>query len=159
MKVLRMLKKILLLTFPFFLISCASNPTVNQQMANGGQSTMQNASVTTQIDFYDSEIFDLKLGTGLLSEPATFRVDVLTPFTVNQIPRRLDVWLTAVSNHGGNVQTKPDPDFQNSKAFSEILDLIIQVYKEVKEIVIYGAAANYNVTVFYKTIIPNHTMR
>jgi hypothetical protein len=145
-----MLKKILLLTFPFFLISCANNPTGNQQMTNGGQSTMQNASATTQIDFYDSEIFDLKLGTGLLSEPATFRVDVLTPFSINQIPRRLDVWLTSVSNHGGSVQTKPDPDFQNSKAFSEILDLIIQVYKEVKEIVIYGAAANYNVTVFYK---------
>jgi hypothetical protein len=65
----------------------------------------------------------------------------------------MDVWLSAIHNTGGSVQTKPDPDFIKDRAFiSEIVDLIIQVYKEVKEVAVYGAAANYNLTIFY---IPN----
>jgi hypothetical protein len=143
-----MFKQILLVISSLLLINCSSNPTVNQPAS--GQRSMQNAPVGNQIDFYDSEIFDLKLGTALMSEPRTFRVDVLMPFTVNQIPKRMDMWLSAVNKNGGTVQTKPDPDFTKDRAFGEILDLIIQVYKEIKDLVIYGAASNYNVTVFYK---------
>jgi len=130
-------------------MGCASNNTNNSSTVNN-HLIETDTTVENQMEFYDSEIFDLKLGTTLLANPSTFQVDVLAPFSVNQIPKRVDMWLSAVNSRGGSVHAEPDPNFVKEKAFLELVDLIIQVYKEVKELVIYGAAGNYNVTVFYK---------
>ena len=144
-------KKVFLLITSLLSINCAiANDEAPPTEAN--ENTIQiTPAANNPIDFFDSEVFDLKLGKALLVEQPTVEVKVIAPFSVNQIPKRMDIWVSAIQNTDGNVETKPDPEFLKDRAFiSEIIDLIVQVYKEVKQVAVYGVASNYNLTIFYK---------
>lgn len=106
---------------------------------------------TTQLEYYDSELFDLELSKALLSNSPKLTINITTSFTVDQIPKRLGIWLSAIKNRGGNVTTKPDPDLVKTRAFLEMIYLIVQFYSEIKELFIYSVADNYNATVFYNS--------
>lgn len=144
-------KKVFLLAASLLSINCAIADDEAPPAEVNESNTQTTQAAGNPIDFFDSEVFDLKLGKALLGEQPSVEVKIIAPFSVNQIPKRMDIWVSAVQNTGGNVETKPDPDFIKSRAFiSEIIDLIVQVYKEVKQVAVYGVASNYNLTIFYK---------
>jgi hypothetical protein len=171
------MRKIFTLVIPLLLIACANTetvqpPTLATASANQvndeagtakieqtapiqtatGDAKPQSAAATPAIEFYDSAVFDEKLGQALTDNAPVVEVKTISPFSVNQIPQRLDVWLSAaVHEYGGKVETKPDPAYPQSKAIiGEIIDLVVSVYDAVKKKTTYGAAENYNLTVYYK---------
>lgn len=144
-----MIKKLLLLSTSLLWVNLAIADEVSSTDVN--KDSIQSIPTTSvPIDFFDAEVFDLKLGMALLSGQPTVEVKIIAPFTVNQIPKRLDVWVSAIHSTGGSVLTKPDPEFVKDRGFiSEIFDLVVQAYKEIKDLAVYAAAANYNLTLFY----------
>ncbi len=146
-----MIKQVFLLATSLLSTNCAiANDEVPSTEANEGNTPIT-PGTNIPIDFFDSEIFDLKLGMALIAGQPTVEVKIIAPFTVNQIPKRMDIWLSAVHNTGGSVETKPDPEFLKDRGVvREIIDLVVQVYKEVKDVAVYGSASNYNLTIFYK---------
>lgn len=104
----------------------------------------------TELDLYDSITFDIKLSSTLVAKPPAVTVKLIAPFTVNNIPERIDKWLDSVRQHGGKVELKPDPDYPASRDFGLILGLLNKAYDLAKERLIYSHAKNYNVDVLYK---------
>jgi hypothetical protein len=104
----------------------------------------------TELNLYDSITFDFQLSSSLAAKLPAVTVKLIAPFTVNDIPERIDKWLNAVREYGGKVELKPDPDYPASRNFGLILDLLEKVYDVAKEMLIYSNAENYNVDVLYK---------
>jgi hypothetical protein len=114
--------------------------------------TVSSSDSMEKIEFYDSEIFDMDLGKLLQQEPVEIEVAIVSPFSLNDVPERIDKWLVSIKEYKGDVSTKPDPDYPKRKMrgiISGIVDLVMLTYGAIKEYVIYGAAENYNVTLYY----------
>jgi hypothetical protein len=103
-----------------------------------------------ELSLYDSITFDIKLSSALGKKLPAVTVRSVAPFTLNQIPERIDKWLDAVRKHGGQIELKPDPDYPASRDFGLIYDLLSKAYDLAKEALIYRKAENYNVDVLYK---------
>jgi len=105
---------------------------------------------STELNLYDSITFDIKLSSSLAAKLPAVTVKLIAPFTVNNIPERIDKWLDSVRKYSGNVELKPDPDYPASRDIGLIFDLLKKAYNLAKETLIYSHAKNYNVNVFYK---------
>ena len=71
------------------------------------------------------------------------------PFSVNEIPDRLDKWLYVVQESGGHVTSvKQDVDPQRG-LISEGIDLVLLVVDYVVEKRTYSPAAQYDATVYH----------
>ena len=103
-----------------------------------------------EIALYDSVTFDIKLSSSLATRLPVVTVPVIAPFTVNDIPERIDKWLDSVRRTGGTVTLKPDPAFPASRNFGLITDLLSKVYDLAKEMLIYRHAEHYDVDVLYQ---------
>jgi hypothetical protein len=103
-----------------------------------------------KLNLYDSITFDIKLSNALAAKLPVVTVRSIAPFTVNNIPERIDKWLDSVRRYGGNVELKPDPDYPVSRDFGLIFDLLTKAYDLAKEMLIYSNAENYNVDILYK---------
>jgi hypothetical protein len=119
--------------------------------SEGGAGANNNQEPTsTELGMYDSITFDIKLSSTLAAKRQTVTVLVIAPFTVNNIPERIDKWLDSVRKYGGKVELRPDPDYPASRDFGLILNLLNKAYDLAKEMLIYSNAKNYNVDVLYK---------
>lgn len=117
----------------------------------GGAGANKNQEpASTELNLYDSITFDIQLSSSLAAKLPAVTVKLIAPFSVNNIPERIDKWLNAVRKYGGKVELKPDPDYPASRNFGLILDLLEKVYDVAKEMLIYSNAENYNVDVLYK---------
>jgi hypothetical protein len=118
--------------------------------SRGADTNTQQAPAGAELSLYDSITFDIKLSSALGKERPAVTVRPVAPFTLNQIPERIDKWLDAVRKHGGQIELKPDPDYPASRDFGLIYDLLSKAYDLAKEALIYRKAENYNVDVLYK---------
>ncbi len=59
------------------------------------------------IDFIDTDNFDTRLSNSLNANLSTITVTMMIPTTVNDIPKRLSKWLSAVQERGGEVEVEP----------------------------------------------------
>jgi hypothetical protein len=114
-----------------------------------GANTKQEPA-STELNLYDSITFDIKLSSTLAAKLPAVTVKLIAPFTVNNIPERIDKWLDSVRKYGGKVELKPDPDYPASRDFGVIFDLLNKAYDLAKEMLVYSNAEKYNVDVFYK---------
>ena len=119
------------------------------ESSGAGANDMQEPA-STELSLYDSITFDTKLSSSLAAKLPVVTVNVIAPFTANNIPERIDKWLNAVNKYGGRVELKPDPDYPASRNFGLIFDLLNNVYDLAKEMLIYSNAENYNLDVLYK---------
>jgi len=105
-----------------------------------------------ELDLFDSIAFDYKLSRSLAAKPPLVTVKSIAPFTVNEIPERIDKWLYSVSNYGGKVDLKPDPNYPPSRDFGSgiIFELFDKIFDLTKELLMYRYAKNYNVDILYK---------
>jgi len=102
------------------------------------------------VELFDSMAFDYKLSRLMADQQPVITVTTIAPFTVNNIPQRIDKWLSSVSEHGGEVELKIDPEYPPTRDFGLVFDLIKKVFDFAKEVFIYKNAENYNVDVLYK---------
>jgi hypothetical protein len=72
-------------------------------------------------------------------EVPEIEIDILTPFSSNNVPKRLDGWLSAISENGGEVKTKPADGEKIIKSLKIILGNIYQEFTR------YAPAKNYSV--------------
>ena len=116
----------------------------------GAPANNNHEPASTELGLYDSITFDLKLSSALAAKRPTVIVKLIAPFTVNNIPERIDKWLDSVRKYGGVVELKPDPDYPASRDFGLIFGLLSKAYDLAKEMLIYSHARNYNVDLLYK---------
>ena len=113
--------------------------------------TTQEERPSAELDLFDSIAFDFKLSRSLAAKKPVVTVKSIAPFTVNDIPERIDKWLTSVSKYGGKVDLKPDPNYPPSRDLGGmIFELFIKAFDLTKEMLMYRYAENYNVDIFYK---------
>jgi len=102
-----------------------------------------------EVQFMDTTGFDYKLSASL--EAGQQSVDVLFPavITLNNIPERIDKWLSKVEKFGGKVEIQAEPE-PGRGLITEIFSIFIKAFEAAEERLIYAPAKNYNVLVTYK---------
>jgi hypothetical protein len=109
------------------------------------------APAKTELRFMNTGTFNNDLSNSLRAKPAVVTVNMVAPFTANNIPEPIDKWLSAVSKHEGKVDAKPDPDYPATRGILITpFDLLTHLYDWTKEVFVYRSAENYDVSVLYK---------
>ncbi len=101
----------------------------------------------TDLEYFDSTAFDESLSNAMKQTDDQIEVSVLTPFSSNNVPERLDTWLTVIKENGGDVNTQPAENERNVIAIALAL---YSVYQLVKKQVRYFPAKHYNATLLYR---------
>ncbi len=112
------------------------------------KSPAEGAAVQREVQFLDSFSFDRKLSASLSA--GQDRVDVLFPaaITLNNIPERMDKWLSKVEKFGGRVEIQADT---TERGFiSEIIGFFVKVYEMAEESLVYAPAKDYDALITYK---------
>ena len=106
--------------------------------------------------FFDSSIFDKQLSSSLRRGTDTIVVALETSASVNDIPTRLNKWLSAVEKYNGTVELQPDPDYPAisqrglaTEAASLVFGAFMALYEAIENKILYGPAKGYNTTVYY----------
>jgi|GEM_PF-407586 len=113
------------------------------------QNPATGAEVLKEIQFLDSFSFDRKLSASLGT--GQDKVDVIFPavITLNNIPERMDKWLSKVEKFGGKVEIQAEPE-QGRGLITEIFSFFVKIYEIAEENLIYAPAKDYNVLIGYK---------
>lgn len=104
-----------------------------------------------ELDYLDSSVFDRKLSSILREEPESVTIRFLAPVTANDVPERLDRWFHYIESRFENeLKLEPDPAVATPKGITGVaLALASKGYEIVRDEHLYGAARNYNATVYY----------
>ena len=109
----------------------------------------EGASVLAELNFLDSFSFDRKLSASLGAGQQLVEVFFPATITLNNIPERMDKWLSKVEKFGGTVEIQAEQE-QARGFVSEILGFFVKLYEMAEEGIIYAPAKNYNVLIHYK---------
>ncbi len=101
------------------------------------------------VEFFDAGAFDRKLSSTLKQEPSEMTIDFIADVSINDIPERMDKWLSAVEKGGGVIDVQVDPAHLTRGIFSEVISLVIGAYDFIKKKMTYEPAQNYNAIVYY----------
>ncbi|MGE3538273.1 MAG: hypothetical protein AB7N91_12685 [Candidatus Tectimicrobiota bacterium] len=105
--------------------------------------------------FFDTSRFDKQLSSTMSRAPAAVVVTLEAQASVNNIPERLNKWLSAVEKNDGSVELQPDPDYpvltQRGAigVVSVLLGAFAVIYEAIENKILYGPAKGYNATVYY----------
>jgi len=104
-----------------------------------------------ELDYLDSSVFDRKLSAVLREEPEEVTIRFLAPVTANDVPKRLDRWFHYIESRFENeLKLEPDPAVAAPKGITGVaLALASKGYEVVRDEHLYGAARDYDATVFY----------
>lgn len=104
------------------------------------------------IDYADLDGFDRSLSSNLRGTPTDVTVKFVAPTTVNEIPTRMDKWLSVVEKNGGKVQAAPDPEIAVASRglITDVVSLAVGAYNLAKEKILYGPSKEYNAMVYYE---------
>ncbi|MEN8215464.1 MAG: caspase family protein [Pseudomonadota bacterium] len=103
---------------------------------------------STTLEYLDSDYFEKQLSTAMSQKPPKIEVTVLSPFSTNDIPDRLDAWLTMIGETGGQVKAAPI-DSRKNMVVSLLLTLH-SVYQKLKKQFKYDSARHYNAQLLYR---------
>ena len=99
------------------------------------------------LEYINSTAFDQSLSNAMTQADTKIDVAVITPFSSNNIPERLDSWLTVITENGGEVSTKPASGERDIVAVALTL---YSVYQIIKAQIRYVPAQNYHATLLYR---------
>lgn len=140
-----------LLIFSFMLASCAS-----KSVPNGCK------DLESDLNYYDSATFDSRLSRSLSCKPDKIKINIPTPEYTRAIPKRLDNWLAAVDESGGEVKVVKDPNRESEyavKSFDgglivgilfDMVEIAKIAYQAIEDRVLYGPAKGYDATIYYE---------
>jgi len=103
---------------------------------------------STTLEFLDYDYFEEKLSTAMSQGLGKIEVTVLSPFSTNDIPDRLDAWFRVIGETGGQVKTAPIDSSRNI-----IVSLVLtlhSIYQKLKNQFRYNPAQYYNVLLLYR---------
>jgi len=148
----------LLLIFTLGGFACVGNTANKKTTENAGDSNTialtQNA--TKHLQFIGMSVFDKQLSAAMNDNYYEIQVSIITPFSTNDIPKKLDTWLTVIDNLGGEIKVESlekveSVSDENARGFIvPIASALVTAFEEYREQQKYGAAQNYNATLFYK---------
>ena len=101
----------------------------------------------TALEYIDSTVFDKSLSNAMNQTDAKIEVSVLTPFSSNNVPDRLDEWLTVIKENGGKVNIEPAEGERNVVGIALAL---YSVYQLIEKQLRYLPAKNYHATLLYR---------
>jgi hypothetical protein len=127
----------------FLLYGCSAGKT-----STDGALVPDNDAVL-EVQFLDSRTFDSNLSDALRNQPWRVNVTPVAPFSVNEIPERLDKWLYVVQNSGGTVLVQEEPEEVLRGGIAIGLGVAIEITEYVIKKRVLGKAKNYNVTLLY----------
>jgi hypothetical protein len=103
-----------------------------------------------RINFVDSSQFDADFSRLLKTGPARVTARFIGTVSVNNIPERLDKWLSAVRYLGGRIDIQPEPETETAKILGEfIVSLAVGSYLLATHVLRYDPAMDYNAAVYY----------
>lgn len=103
------------------------------------------AQAEKEIDFIDSSVFDNQLSSAMLKATQEITVFPVAGMTVNEIPERLNKWLSAVSNYGGDIRVEP-----RSRSMGLLMEMAESLFKMVQEEMTYRQAGQYDAVIYYR---------
>lgn len=116
--------------------------------------TGDQAALAEKLPYDDTWTFDWELSQKLRG--ASAGVDLETAgeqtVTLNEIPERLDRWLSRIKEHGGRVKAAPIPKeggMQTRALFGVLLDVVLYLVGIAKDEATYSAADNYDAILHY----------
>ncbi|KHD06256.1 hypothetical protein PN36_34185 [Candidatus Thiomargarita nelsonii] len=117
--------KILTAVLIILLTACVSNPTKTEP--------------ASYLKYINANSFDQRLSVAMEQETPEIEIGILSPFSSNNIPERLDNWLSAINENGGKVKPKP----ADGERIIESLKIILgNIYQDFTR---YAPAKNYSV--------------
>ena len=132
----RALKSFTFLLAGFWLLTGCSDTRPNEQEA------INSGAIESQISFLDSGSFDNSLSRAMKVELETVEVIPLATISVNELPPRLNKWLTTVSDTGGTVTIAP-----KTRMIGSIISFMVEGFHYLKERMLYAPAKHYNAVV------------
>jgi hypothetical protein len=108
-------------------------------------------ALNSKLTFLDSAIFDRKLSKALTTRhmPVMITPSAEAGMSVNNLPIRLDRWLSAVYDAGGKVETVPTGPRARG-LISEAISLVMMFVGQSREQELYAPVTKYDATIYYR---------
>jgi hypothetical protein len=109
------------------------------------------ADTNEELTFFDSLAFDKSLADTLAKQPDQAVIVPSGPFSPNQLPPRLEKWLSVVSKTGGSVKLKKESNTEVATrgVLSDVVELSVKARQDAELEAIYTHAKAYNVLVTF----------
>jgi hypothetical protein len=102
------------------------------------------------LTFFDSVAFDEDLSHTLAKQPNTALVVPSGPFSPNQLPTRLEKWLSVIAKSGGSVKLKKVSADPPSRGFlSDMVELSVKSHQDAELSAMYAAVKSYDAIVTF----------
>lgn len=105
------------------------------------------------MEFFDSSVFDQDLSDHFRADHQAIEVRPLSPFSLNDIPERLDKWFSVIKDSGGHVGAReipPEGEPVPRGILSMVIDVLTAVFDWWQEEQLYGPAEDYDALLLYR---------
>lgn len=157
------MKRILFTLLAVSLVACQTTETatdVNATQEATPPTKVEPAKVSKPVEamppeplvFMDSWVFDQDLSSNLNGSHDNIEVSTRAKMTLNDIPDRMDKWLSKVKETGGTVQAQAIESENGTKTrgiFSVLIDVVLFFVGRAKEEVTFGPAEQYDATLHF----------
>ncbi len=99
---------------------------------------------SSYLKYIDTNQFDQKLSQSMQQNEREIEIAALSPFSTNNIPERLNNWLSVISDNGGKIKTEPA---EGERALGKALKLIFDSFLYQGK---YQPAAKYDAKLIYR---------
>ena len=140
-----MLKKITVIALTTVLLGCAPRVPLTEPVAP--------ASAQSKISFVDIGKFDRDLSASLLAQKTPVQIAFYEKVSPNQVPERLQKWISVVEAEGGKVLVEPPPNELVARSPLAAIGLLgslissLKSFAQFKSEQIYTAAKGKNVVI------------
>lgn len=135
----------------------AQVPKTTMQKAVAAQSDAPAANPikeqSVEIVFLDSIAFDSDVSDSMWEQNREIVIKPSSPFTLNEIPARMEKWLSVIKESGGSVKAKelpPKTQLAMRGIIGALIDIVVAIFGAVQEQAVYGAAKYYDATLEYR---------
>lgn len=93
--------------------------------------------------YIDTNQFDQQLSQSMQQNEREIEIETLSPFSSNNIPERLNNWLSVITDNGGKVKTEPAEG-------ERVLGTIKLIFNSIYNLGKYEPAAKYDAKLIYR---------
>jgi hypothetical protein len=106
------------------------------------------------VTFFDSDAFDKDLGQAMSDHPTELHMAFAGPTNVNQLPARVNTWLSEVQRTDGRVtmrtaEATPSGDRLGPSIIIDLIDMIMTLRDRKAAATMFGQAKQYDAVILY----------
>jgi len=98
---------------------------------------------SSYLKYIDTNQFDQQLSQSMQQDQREIEIETLSPFSSNNIPSRLNNWLSMISENGGTIKTEPA---EGERILGTLKLIFNSIYNQGK----YKPAAKYDAKLIYR---------